>query len=421
MIYSIYHNTINDISAYVTDLGAVPIITRNEDYSLVAEGYSFVVSNKIALLEKDDLISFYRNNEMLHLGYISKVTFNEETKTYNITVSHILEKLKSFQTDDDFKILMNAVDTIKNINGQDHEVIHYSSLMAAILSAINITIDWNLWTEKTDYSASGYYHTGTGSGLPPLEGVPAFGETDIFFLPNQILCLNQAKCWHPSYLNTEEGTRNRVNLFDLLSFLFSLTGLVIKIKNDSSVYILNHKEIFSIDDDDILDYEEEGIDPQTKALTLSYTSLKTHTGKIIISGSPPVPSLRHYWFPLNANQAYYYDSSSEYNGDPNDVAEYIYNSTVVTIDDKSVIAWYNNFNAIVLHSFEGTHKCWLVEPVFAGRSFPVMYLGDWKLISYTKVTVQTYASVGLALNLANVLSIKVTDINTDNIEMEYIK
>lgn len=418
MLYSIYHNAIVDISDYVNYISDIPAHSRNEDYSLIAEGYNFKLSKNIPSLPvKGDAITFYRGDEIIHLGYISKIKDDEDDTLCVVYVSNILEKLKLYQTDDDFKTIMNDYDTIKSINAHDTEVISFNNLIAAILSAIGITIDWSLYVEKTDYSATGY--TGNGYYTFTQEGVPTFGENDIFFLPNQIICMNQAKCWHPSYLNSDEGNRNRVNLFDLLSHLFSMVGYTIKPKTDNSIYILNVKEDYLFNDDNVIEYEDEDVDPQSTGLSLSYTTLKIHVGKFI-PGTPP--SIIPYWFPWGANQAYYYDSDGQYNGDPNDVAEYVYNFNSSS-DDSASLTWYNNFNPIVLHWDGGTstHFYWLVEPLFAGRSFPVMYLGDWKLLAYKKIITTILASEIFPIENCKALSIKVVDINNDLIKVEYIE
>jgi len=416
MLYSIYNDTEN-ISDYVIDIGDVPIFARNEDYTLIVEGYTFVLTSSAPTIPiKDDRITVYRNDVTVHTGFVSKVSYIEESKTYSIEVSHQLEKLKDYRTDDEFATEMLNWDTVKSINSQDHAVIHFNNLITAIFAMIDLTLDWSLYVEKTDYTATGYTGDGTNNDFHQY-GVPAFGEGDIFFLPNQILCMNQAKCWHPSYLNTEEGSRNRVSLFDLLSHLISMVGYVFIAKDDVSFYVVNSKTDYSFADDNILSEEQEDNERNSLGLTISFTTLKYNTGKLIIGAF--FPYLRPYWFPYAANQAYYYDSTQVYSGDANDVSEYIYNSNGFDHEDAATVPWYNNFNPFVLDPHDGTHSYYIIEPVLGGgRTFPIYYMTSWKLTAYTKTTIETYAATLFPIVKARLLSAKITNINKDLIEIE---
>ena len=418
MLYTIYNDTEN-ISDYVIDIKDIPIFARNEDYTLIAEGYTFVLTSAAPNIPvKDDRITVYRNDATVHIGFVSKISYTEERKTYSIEVSHQIQKLKDYRTDDEFATEMLNWNTIKSINSYNHTVISFTNLISAIFAMIDLTLDWSLFVEKTDYTATGYTGDGTNNDFHQY-GVPAFGESNIFFLPNQVLCMNQAKCWSPSYLNTEEGSRNRVSLFDLLSHLISMVGFAFIPKDDVSFYVVNSKTDYTFADDNILKKEQEDNERNSLGLTISFITLKYNTGKFIF-GTPPY--IRPYWFPYADGQKYYYDSDQIYNGDANDVTEYIYSSNNFNHEDESTIPWYNNFNPFVLIPHDGTHTYYIIEPVLGvGRTFPIYYITNWKINAYTKTTIETYASTLFPIVKSRLLSAKITDINKDLIEIEVIE
>lgn len=407
MLYSIYIGEV-DVSDYVVKIGSVPVYSRNEDYSLVAEGYDFQISNQYSgTIAKDDPVYFYRDDELLHNGYISKISFDEKTLLNKVEVSHRLQELKDYQTDDDFGLIMDSFKVTRSVNEFDHETIRHTSLVEAIFDSIGLTIDWTRFVEKTDWTATAL--TGTGVSNLGVVTTPEFGDNDIYYLPHQILCINQMKVWTPYYLNTDEGTLNRIDLFELLSILASLTGYVFAPKSETEYYCLNDKTELSFEDDELVDYEEEEIENRTSSLSVRYTTLKLTAG-----------FYNSFWFPTASGQAYYYDDTAAYNGDPNDCEEYI-NNLNTNIGDESQIKWFNNFNPFVLiyDSDRATHQPYVVEPKFS-ESFPLYYQKFWKTNDFWKVNLKTFGPILLPDLNANFISVKITDINNDLVEVEYL-
>jgi hypothetical protein len=302
---------------------------------------------------------------------------------------------------------MNLYTVTKNINTRDQTVIFHNNLIAAIFNTIGLSLDWSLFA-LSSYTAKGYTQDGHYTGVFSFVDVPAFTEQDIYYLPNQITCLNQAKVWAPSYLNTEEGNQNRVTLFDLLSLLFSITGYTAIAKSESTFYILSAKTAYTINDDNIKSRNKEELEPQVKGLNSRLNTCLIHAGKF---GVP-------YFFRYDAAQVYYYDIAAIYNGDPIDITTYIYNIGDVQATD-SVIQWLDHFMPIILiyNGITATHIYYNTVPIF-GPSFPTQFISKAKMVAATRTEMVVDASVILPVTKNRALSIKISDVKNDLIELE---
>src|SRR5574343_627583 len=94
MSYTLYKNTTN-LSDYITSIDSVYLISRNSNYTPIAEGYNFQLSIATpTVLSSGDNIYLYSGSYLIHNGYVDKAEYDYENRKYNVYVNHRFLKLK---------------------------------------------------------------------------------------------------------------------------------------------------------------------------------------------------------------------------------------------------------------------------------------------------------------------------------------
>lgn len=463
MIYSIKKQDTSDIdlSDYVTWINRVPYISKGRDFSLQAQGYNFgLSSNCPETLQTGDKILFYRDTQIIHLGYVDYVNLDESDMIYTVEVKHILTELQtrnigntrtaSYPGFKQFIEMMLENKTVISINGVSYDLIKVQDLIDLILAETSgdevITLDWS---NATYFSKDNYTWTVFKAGDSDLTlTTKTKNIDDIYMLPHQVINIGQNGVFTLGEF-TNDMYANSITLFDLLSVLFSVLGYYLIVKNKTSFYVVSKKSAPTINDADIYDIQTEEQRVFSTGANCSYGTL--NYGLFMVPSFAPYDALETYY----EGQIVSYDGKiyrctyidyAYYNytnppdpgitgispenpdfwtliGDATAIKSYIqptWRDSFVRYEyivgvKPTYIDWYDNLNLIIIDT-----DAYITVPVVDTDNTVIMYQKKAKLNSYTTTTITTKASLFIAQAPKDFDNVSISDINNDIIEVEYV-
>lgn len=398
MSYKLIINS-TDVSDYITSIGEVPIISRNPDYTIIYEGYKCKLSSASTVIPvKNDSVYFYSGSILLHNGYIDSIQYNYDDRDFEIEVSHIFKKfedvLVSPTTTFNNYLYNNTIQ--KNVYGQTTTLIKHKSLIKAIFDIEGLTVDTSSYCTNNTFNWYAWHdHV--------MHTAVAGNDDEIYYLPEQILNINQDGIYTPGQMNPPDDTvlGNQITVLELLSLLSSITGYAYAPKDTSSFYIINNNDHQVIDTNKIYNYQETNYIGDI-GLYINYKTLPTDNK----AGLGYVGYLNTYWLPTNKTQTMYISETT---------AQMEYTTLDIHLMKNKEITWYNNFNPILVSS-AGTGSVCTPD---IGVSSCVNY--KWKaLIDATKIEMVVDANeVSLSNQLYAVERMSVDDIKHNTIKIEY--
>lgn len=472
MLYSIWKNIVGgtdvNISDFVLRIDNVPYLTKNLDYTLVAGGYNFVYSSQaVNPIEAGDRILFYRETQVIHIGIVEKAVFNEDDLTYNIQVNHILSELQKRNTANTrtpsaggglgymqfLEKLVTASSEI-TIGGTAYDLILAKDLIELIILETeeeDLLLDW---TNASFYTSESFTWKSiqAGDNTQTEVNAPASEISSIYFLPQQINCTGISGI----YLDTEftnDLHSDRPSLFDLLSILCSMFGLSFVPKDATTFYVVSPRTNpdGEIDDDDIYEIFSEDEITESTGAQVTYSTLDYQlwfrdafaypnydSGTMYFNGDYVIYLGNIY----RATFGYYNATEPETGGivgiDPTDteywlqVTEDIENVYYIDVGQATnleifknyeykvgikptYLDWYDNFNPLVID----TGDCYICIPSVSDNYTVLKNQKVAKTNSFTRVEMETKASLVLGATLYEFTSIEISDINNDTVEVEY--
>lgn len=463
MLYTIkkYGTPDIDLSDYVTDIDKIPYWTKNLDYSLMAEGFTFKISiNCGTALATDDRIIVFRNTLVVYNGIVEKVEYDEDSRLNVVTVKHILSVLQILNTSAIYAWMGLYAQSI-NVGGTNYNLVSFTDLIDGIVEEITISLGAIVyvdWTNATFFTTRTLAWVGYNAGT--LELSDTLDETGLFFLPEQINCINQAGVFSPANITNliagEDAEGKRPKLFDLLSLLCSIVGISFIPKDKDTFYAVSIQNAIPpgyITDDEFFEINTEELKKQADGVVARYSSLRDNlffgqdlpawsdAGVLYDVGQIVTYSAAQWYctyrnrsnansYPGNTNPAYsfmwilftrdfgdyYISDDPQYNGsDKNFYIDYEYSDGV----DGETINWMDNFNPILINTT--THKAWVCYPHLAWpTATAVKYIMAAELNSFTKTTARIPASLVIDTTLYEFLTVYIDDINNDTVEVEYV-
>ena len=471
MLYSIYKNVVSgtdvNISDYVLKIDNVPYLTKNLDYTLVAGGYNFVYSSaSVTVLASGDRILFYRDTQVIHIGIIEKVTFNEDDLTYNIEVRHILSELQKRNTANTrtpsaggglgyvqfLEKMLTASDEI-TIGGTAFDLVNAKDLIDLIVVETEeetLSLDW---TNVSLYTSESFTWKSIQAGDSSLLEVnaPASEISAIYFLPQQINCTGIGGVYLDSEF-TNDLHADRPSLFELLSVLCSMFGLSFVPKDATTFYVVSPKTSFDgvLDDGDIYSIFSEDEIIESTGVQSTYGTFDYHLWFTEAFGYPEYDSGTEYFngdYVLYLGNVYratfgYYNATEPETGGiigiPPTNTEYwlqvtidIENGGYISVGQSNpnifvnyeykvgikptYLDWYDNFNPLVID----TGDCYIGIPSVSDNNTVLKNQKTAKTNSYTRVEMETQAGLVLGATLYEFTNIEISDINNDTVEVEY--
>lgn len=458
--------TETDISDYVTEIDKVPYITQNRDKKLLAEGYSFKLSERCPVtIAKGDKIFFYRDTILIHNGVVDYTNLDEDSLLITVYVKHFLSQLndrntaQSYLTDPYDQPLTFIEVVLENstevaINGISYDLIGYKKLIEIIVnegSPDGMLVDW---TNIDLYNNSNFiwrcYEAGDGT-LTEIDS-PTVNEDNIWFLAQQINCTGINGIFAPSEFDNDKNAE-RPSLFELLSQLVCLRGINFVPKNAVSFYAVGNRSsvpnnYFSDDEMYLIKTDEEIIEAsgvEAKYSTLDYNlwfggylnipewvnGVSYFEGDYVLyngnyyravtdtSEEPTVGEGQYDWYQITLDIEM--DAYLQPNFSQEGFVEYTHKMGVKPAN----IYWMDNFNPLIIDGSDA-YFCLPVPDVSAypytqtGKSC-AHYLVKAELISYTKTTLEVPASKIFEAGLYEFESIYVSDINNDTCEIEVVE
>lgn len=413
MAYKLYINNDN-VSDFVIGLDSVPVLSINKDFSITSEGYSFELSSGSPVTPYDgDTIYFYSSSTLMHIGVINDFYFDDKSKSFNVDVKHIFETFKNFQiTPDNFESTLNKYTESISISNYSQSVISHNNLIKAVFDRFgNYTLDWSFYTAS---AVTWYSFTGIAPSNQRTEY--ASGSTnDIYYIPNQILSVNQDEAFTPRY--NESGSiigSSSMDLtkcltgFELLSALSCITGYTYISKSTSSFYVINDNTNYSIPDD----FYYGGTSNSFPILNIPSITQKSLYFQVAINNG--------YWFPEGAPQQYFNSLEGAYNEGVRSLES---NYTLSGSYDQVIInnVFYNQLNPILLGYWDGiTKHPYVAVPLLANEYSPAYYLRRANYSTGVQYVKTIKASDIFKQGFKNVLKINITDFKRDFVEIEYI-
>lgn len=469
MLYKLTLEDDTDISDYVTDIDKVPYLTKNRDGTLIVEGYKFKISHNAPYTPvTNDKVYFWRETTLIHNGIIGEVVYDEEDRKYEVEVKHFLSVL---QDKDNWGTISGESSFLNNlianystypvsVNGGSERLINYKNLLRAIFNEIQIvnpiTLDFGDVFATPYWVEPGVRWYGNPIGVAgTLEPSTSGNSNDVWFLPEQIIGINQNGIFAPANIVGDDMLSKRPTLFDLLSTLCSILGVSFIPKSKYSFYPVssehsNPSANVALTDDVLYDIEVEkeiqdstGVESSYETLCLSlmlnsydsaaewlsginylegnivhqnldtYMCVTAHTSDV--NNKPTASSGPNYWIVYHGviNLRYYVDTDPYLNGN-NPSFYFKYDS--VAGKNPTRIDWLDNFNPIIIVAGNG----WVCTPVVDSDLSCAKYLVHGVTDSYQKVTAVVPANLVIGASWWLYESIYVEDINTNTVEIEYV-
>lgn len=351
-----YKNTGNpvDISSYITNIGDIPYIVRNPDYTIVADSCDFRLSG--AYLSSSNLVEgthiyIYSGSKLILNGRVSEKLYDYEKREYKVTVSNALLDLTANLN---HKARMNSfIAPLCEINLPVHnylysDIIRHNNLITAHFSASGFKLDWDTYYVPQTRSMA----IAATIDLEQTALYTTFRDTtedDIYYNTDAMYCINQAKVWSPQWLGYNDGdtgstapntaeAANMLSSFDIVNILSSMTGYNYIPKDTGSYYVVS-SVLFSnpnpiISYDDYYEYEEKLYKPKT-GCKVNYTTLALDLSTYFNFGR---------WYPWGYQQAFYHFFDYEYNkrvqleGRDDNLGQNSY----ATGSNPTSLKWYNH-------------------------------------------------------------------------------
>lgn len=457
MLYRIEINTTPsniDFSDYVQDIDKVPYKTNNRDKTIIAEGYTFKLTEKCPYtIETDTRILFWRDTTLIHIGIVEKKLYDEDEHTYTVTVNHILSELKKRNTyltrQDDglggYKTFMDLV--LENtseviIEGIGYDLILYKDIIDLIVNEAEqngITVDWN---NTNFFDEPSFYWRCYEAGDSSLteQDSPTVDTSKLYFLGQQLNCSGVNGIYAPSEF-TEDMNADKPSLFDLLVQICVTHGINFIPKDATTFYAVSQRDAMPSDylaDDEMYKIETEDEITEAQGVEATYGTLDYHLWFSGYAGWPEWTEgsyIEGSYVLYNGN---YYRANIDTSEEPT-VGEGQYDWLQITTDiemsfyispnakgDAFVqynhrygvkcenVQWMDNFNPIIVDTGVG----YFAIPTVSNRHSCAKYLADALDLSFRHKTIICPAEKIIDLSLYEVDSIYIENINNDTVEIE---
>jgi hypothetical protein len=226
-----------DISSYVTDIGDVPYLVRNPDFTIVADGYDMKMSSTytgITNIEENVSVLVYSGSVLIHNGKVEDKTYDYGKREYKIKVRNALTDLQDVENSrrrmgniyNHYTQSVNFTYTFQEEPplSQNHNLILHNDIIRACFSASGYSLDWTQYYETRSLNMYATYGFGTaqqgGIFYPTASWEYVMVNTEpenVWYLPGAIYCLNQPKVWSPQWLEYNNGDiNNKLSCFVLI-------------------------------------------------------------------------------------------------------------------------------------------------------------------------------------------------------------
>ena len=251
MSFSIYRGSV-DLSNYIISCGGVPYISKNQDSSITAKGFSFEISDVYgdANIESIAGVTVRYNGTHYYGGYVTKIRKNYKNHSYTIDISGYLGKLKDYNiTYANLHIRMTGTPTYEASDSLTAPNMALLEVMEEMFDDAGLSLDiiTNSMSAKTVVNAKTVLGANDG-GVPQSED---FLFSDIRIDENMLYAINQPFATDYTVVQPD----SYITYFDFISWICSYLNLVIDQDGGSEDFILDRTVShgsYSIADNDTL-------------------------------------------------------------------------------------------------------------------------------------------------------------------------
>lgn len=393
-----YSETLYDISDYMESVKDVPYMKRNPDYTIVVDGYDFVIPGtytNVNLITEDIPVYIYSGSVLIHNGKVEDKTYDWDKRTYQIKVKHALRDLDDVRNDKDLlNDYVSAFTESIDVYGHTNKLIKHNNLITAYFSASDYQLDWteHYAEHSRNIASTKEYNTNANPGkYLPLT------TNDIYYLPEAMYCINQPKVWSPKWLkynngnpsDTSPNTAGReqmVSTLEVVNVLSSMYGYNFIPKDTGSFYVVSthNPASITISSDEIHSYEEKKYKGATGA-SVSFGSLTLWTGRNVSEFTQTITR----WFPSSSAMLYYVSEESGFNGLDTDTSgqSVVFNNSYSSGSKAKSLKWYAHL--VPLHVTESVP--YLIYPNVIDDLTIMKLQKDGVLKSGTEITLETFS------------------------------
>lgn len=324
-----------DVSNEIIACSEIPYAMKNRDCTLLADGYTVEISDAAEVVPETDLFVYaYRDTEIIHIGYITKISRDEDNLSYKLTIAHVFDILNKMNTKDSSLNTLGSFyeDMIEESEervtwGHTYKLISYKKLIELIIKEItgvnSFAVDWSnsrFWTDHY-YAWEGWYRWDEDENdKSDFEICPATQVNDILFMPEMINNTGEPHVHDPTDLTdvstpeqvmaVENVNANRRSLFSILSLLCSMTGLYFIPKARAAFYAVNLRQYVPgtvgagefLSPDDFIEINDEGVIAKDSGIKSSYDTLDPRF--MLMPGAP------YYLTPHNSHPTQHYGTAT---------------------------------------------------------------------------------------------------------------
>lgn len=331
-----------DISNYVEGISEIPFIAKNADYTLNFESTDFELASTYTThtLNIGDRIFISTGSVALFNGKVSEKEYDYKKRNYKIDVDNVLEGLNNYRVsylDTAFSSSVESQKVVRSIFLRDYDVVFYHGLIEACLDTIGYGFDNTTYLPSSVFGTLTAISSSTEDETPVQVQISGAMDSDIYFLPGQVFCINQDYVYPPWQCDQTKTISVKELLIQLLSFgRFSLIP-----KNYTDFYLVRENNTAS-DNDYITNYSDTIVKKENSSFKIDFKTV--HTPYVFRS------YLGHYFY------------INEFDSTPSPVS---YTSSYGNqSDDTYEITWYNHFMPwyLIWDGWEGTHHAWALIP-----------------------------------------------------------
>lgn len=239
----------DDVSDYVTSIGRIPFINKNQDNSLTTDGFTFTLSENYnnTYIESTDRVKVTVDSVVIFVGLVSKIKKNYNDKTYEIDVVSNLSRLQlEYITYANLHSAIASTTTYESSDSLSLPNVSLLELLVVMFDDADLTLD--ITTNSVASKTIAYQKTVVDS-VSSAENSYDYTFEDIRIDENMLYAVNQM--YATDYTLTEE--QYRITYFDFISYICSYLSLIIYPDGlGENGFILKHNttdESYTISDD----------------------------------------------------------------------------------------------------------------------------------------------------------------------------
>lgn len=252
--FYIFRGSWRNVSDYIVSSGNIPFISKNQNSSLTAKGFSFDISESFGVsdIEAASMVRIQYNSVDKFVGKITKTKKNYKNHTYKLDVSDYLINLKDhYITYANLHTGITATPTYEASDSLTAPNVNVIELVKLMFEEADLDLDiaTNGVLAQTVVNAKTVLGANDG-GVPQSED---FTFADIRVDENMLYAINQSFATDHTVVSPDFY----LTYFDFVSWVCSYLGLVVYQKEETEYYLdrsTSHGS-YSINDNDTFDLD----------------------------------------------------------------------------------------------------------------------------------------------------------------------